>query len=81
MTGADLWIENKERISPEFLSGLNTFGGKVINNMVRRRRLILLQVSGGAEGIRTPYLLTASQSFSQVNYGPLYRYNLPEISP
>jgi site-specific DNA recombinase len=35
---------------------------------------------GGAEGIRTPYLLTASQSFSQVNYGPLYRYNLPEIS-
>jgi hypothetical protein len=26
--------------------------------------------SGGAGGIRTPYLLTASQTFSQVNYGP-----------
>ena len=25
---------------------------------------------GGAGGIRTPYLLTASQTFSQVNYGP-----------
>jgi site-specific DNA recombinase len=36
---------------------------------------------GGAEGIRTPYLLTASQSFSQVNYGPIFRYNLPEIGP
>lgn len=26
---------------------------------------------GGAGGIRTPYLLTASQTFSQVNYGPI----------
>ena len=26
---------------------------------------------GGAGGIRTRYLLTASQTFSQVNYGPL----------
>jgi site-specific DNA recombinase len=26
--------------------------------------------SGGAEGIRTPYLITASDAFSQVNYGP-----------
>ena len=26
---------------------------------------------GGAGGIRTPYLLTASQTFSQVNYGPV----------
>jgi site-specific DNA recombinase len=25
----------------------------------------------GAGGIRTPYLLTASQTFSQVNYGPV----------
>ena len=25
---------------------------------------------GGAGGIRTPYLLTASQTFSRVNYGP-----------
>ena len=25
---------------------------------------------GGAEGIRTPYLLNANQAFSQVNYGP-----------
>jgi hypothetical protein len=26
---------------------------------------------GGAGGIRTPYLLRAKQTFSQVNYGPL----------
>ncbi len=26
---------------------------------------------GGAEGIRTPYLITASDAFSQVNYGPM----------
>ena len=26
---------------------------------------------GGAGGIRTRYLLTASQTFSQVNYGPI----------
>ena len=26
---------------------------------------------GGPGGIRTPYLLTASQTFSQVNYGPV----------
>ncbi len=25
---------------------------------------------GGAEGIRTPYLLNANQAFSQLNYGP-----------
>jgi site-specific DNA recombinase len=25
---------------------------------------------GGAEGIRTPYLLNANQAFSRVNYGP-----------
>jgi hypothetical protein len=25
---------------------------------------------GGAGGIRTPYLLTASQTFSQLNYSP-----------
>ena len=25
----------------------------------------------GAGGIRTPYLLTASQTFSQLNYGPI----------
>ena len=30
--------------------------------------------NGGAEGIRTPYLLNANQAFSQVNYGPLIRY-------
>jgi hypothetical protein len=29
---------------------------------------------GGAGGIRTPYLLTASQTFSQVNYGPMNAY-------
>jgi site-specific DNA recombinase len=35
---------------------------------------------GGAGGIRTPYLLTASQTFSQVNYGPADTFiNLPEI--
>ena len=26
---------------------------------------------GGAGGIRTRYLLTASQTFSRVNYGPI----------
>jgi hypothetical protein len=26
---------------------------------------------GGAGGIRTPYLLTASQTFSQLNYSPI----------
>jgi hypothetical protein len=26
---------------------------------------------GGAEGIRTPYLLNANQAFSRVNYGPI----------
>jgi hypothetical protein len=25
---------------------------------------------GGAEGVRTPYLHTASVTFSQLNYGP-----------
>jgi site-specific DNA recombinase len=29
-----------------------------------------IDTPGGAGGIRTPYLLTASQTFSQVNYGP-----------
>jgi hypothetical protein len=28
---------------------------------------------GGAEGIRTPYLLNANQAFSQLNYGPIYQ--------
>jgi integrase len=29
------------------------------------------EIESGAGGIRTPYLLTASQTFSQVNYGPV----------
>jgi hypothetical protein len=29
------------------------------------------EIERGAGGIRTPYLLTASQTFSQVNYGPV----------
>ena len=33
----------------------------------------------GAGGIRTPYLLTASQTFSQVNYGPVTLINLSHI--
>jgi site-specific DNA recombinase len=33
-------------------------------------------VSGGPGGIRTPYLLTASQTFYQVNYGPGCIFNL-----
>ena len=31
----------------------------------------VLAPNGGADGIRTRYLLTASQVFSQLNYGPL----------
>ena len=27
--------------------------------------------NGGAEGIRTPYLLTASQTLSQLSYSPM----------
>jgi site-specific DNA recombinase len=26
---------------------------------------------GGAEGVRTPYLLRAREAFSQLNYGPI----------
>jgi hypothetical protein len=29
-----------------------------------------MKLDGGPGGIRTPYLLTASQTFSQLNYGP-----------
>ncbi len=32
-----------------------------------------IETLGGAGGIRTPYLLTASQTFSRVNYGPEVR--------
>ena len=28
------------------------------------------EIESGPGGIRTPYLLTASQTFSQLNYGP-----------
>ena len=30
-----------------------------------------LNQAGGAGGIRTPYLLTASQMFSRLNYSPI----------
>ena len=33
----------------------------------------LKREAGGAEGIRTPYLLNANQAFSQLNYGPVIR--------
>ncbi len=33
-------------------------------------RVLPIDTLGGAGGIRTPYLLTASQTFSRVNYGP-----------
>jgi site-specific DNA recombinase len=33
-------------------------------------RVLPIDTPSGAGGIRTPYLLTASQTFSQVNYGP-----------
>jgi hypothetical protein len=33
---------------------------------------------GGPGGIRTPYLLTASQTFSQLNYGPTINVYLPD---
>ena len=32
--------------------------------------VLTIDILGGAGGIRTPYLLTASQTFSRVNYGP-----------
>ena len=34
-------------------------------------KVLPIDTSGGAGGIRTRYLLPASQTFSQVNYGPL----------
>jgi site-specific DNA recombinase len=41
----------------------------------RKRDLVLPTVTpSGAGGIRTPYLLTASQTFSQVNYGPVHAF-------
>jgi site-specific DNA recombinase len=35
-------------------------------------RVLPINTPSGAGGIRTPYLLTASQTFSQVNYGPVH---------
>jgi hypothetical protein len=38
---------------------------------LEERATVLYSVrSSGAGGIRTPYLLNANQTFSQVNYGP-----------
>ena len=34
------------------------------------KAVLPIETFGGAGGIRTPYLLTASQTFSRVNYGP-----------
>jgi hypothetical protein len=36
-----------------------------------RAEVLPIDTLGGAGGIRTPYLLTASQTFSQLNYGPV----------
>jgi hypothetical protein len=35
-------------------------------------RAFLATKSGGAGGVRTPYLLRAKQAFSQLNYGPTH---------
>ena len=37
----------------------------------RVREVLPMVTPGGAGGIRTPYLLTASQTFSQLNYSPM----------
>lgn len=37
------------------------------------KEVLPIETLGGAGGIRTLYLLTASQTFSQVNYGPSNR--------
>jgi hypothetical protein len=34
--------------------------------------------AGGADGIRTHYLLTASQTLSQLSYSPVWFKNIPE---
>ena len=62
------------------VKGIEVYGEKVI---VRNKltladdgrglpeTLVLpIETFGGAGGIRTPYLLTASQTFFRVNYGP-----------
>ena len=36
-----------------------------------RAPVLPIDTFGGAGGIRTPYLLTASQTFSQLNYSPI----------
>ncbi len=33
-------------------------------------RVLPIEPSSGAEGIRTPYLFVANEAFSRVNYGP-----------
>jgi site-specific DNA recombinase len=40
-------------------------------NRAQSFEVLPTMTSSGAGGIRTPYLLTASQTFSQVNYGPI----------
>ena len=37
-------------------------------------RLCLVILIGGAEGIRTPYLLRAKQALSQLSYSPTVNY-------
>ena len=53
----------KGNVSKMLASGEHNVGGSCENE-------------SGAGGIRTPYLLTASQTFSQVNYGPTRFINL-----
>jgi hypothetical protein len=48
---------------------LKSFAG--IESSLSRRTALNIRKLSGAGGIRTPYLLTASQTFSQVNYGPM----------
>ena len=39
-------------------------------NKIESVGVLPINTLGGAGGIRTPYLITASDAFSQVNYGP-----------
>ena len=57
--------KQREDVSKMLASGKHNVGGSG-------------EIESGAGGIRTPYLLTASQTFSQVNYGPVQC--LPNLS-
>ncbi len=60
-------IDGGEGVSPPYVLVYNT------NSTVENQHNVGGggEIEAGAGGIRTPYLLTASQTFSQVNYGPV----------